>query len=284
MLELDQDYVGRDFTMSIKAFNPNLLDGGLTGIVIGQYLQSVTKSLSLGLEAVWQRPYMNAAPEAQISYGARYKGAGWVASAGIQAAGALQLTYWRKLAERVEAGVESQLKLLDAPMIGIRREGVTTIGAKYDFRGSTMRAQVDTTGRLGCLLEKRVAPMVTLAFSGEMDHFKVSTYLTSLSFSLSFIMILMRVTLEPSKGWDIRIYRECFRRSYGPATNRSIHIDTFLNRPKMTCKSECGILPPHVHKFAALHLHFLPWIFSICDTIIQVLRMEKDVHNVQGIS
>lgn len=175
MLQLDNDYVGKDFTASIKSYNPSLLDGGLTGILIGHYLQSVTKSLSVGLEAVWQRQSMVTAPEAAVSYAARYQGAGWVASAGLQSAGALSLTYWRKLAEQVEAGVESQLKLSDG-IQALRAEGVTTIGAKYAFRQSTLRAQVDTAGKLGCLMERRVAPMVTLTFAGEMDHYKVRPY------------------------------------------------------------------------------------------------------------
>ncbi|EGX50249.1 translocase of outer mitochondrial membrane [Orbilia oligospora] len=183
MLQLDQDYIGKDFSASIKAFNPSVLDGGLTGIVIGQYLQSVTKSLSLGLETVWQRQSMAASPEALVSYVARYQGSGWVASAGLQAAGALQMTYWRKLAERVEAGVESVLKVAPVRPGVFAGEGITTIGAKYDFRQSSLRAQVDTSGKLGVHLERRVAPMVTLAFSGEMDHYK-STAKVGLSVSI----------------------------------------------------------------------------------------------------
>ncbi|KAK6349818.1 translocase of outer mitochondrial membrane [Orbilia brochopaga] len=172
MLQVDNDYTGKDFSASLKAINPNLLDGGMTGIFIMQYLQSVTKSLSLGLEAVWQRQSMVTAPEALVSYAAKYQGAGWVASVGLQAAGALQLTYWRKLAERVEAGVESNLKVMPTGPYSVAAEGVTTIGAKYEFRQSSLKAQVDTSGKLGVLLERRVAPMVTLTFSGEMDHYK----------------------------------------------------------------------------------------------------------------
>ena len=56
---------------------------------------------------------------------------------------------------------------------GGRKEGTTTVGAKYDFRASTFRAQVDSTGKLSCLLEKRVLPPIQLVFAGEMDHFKV---------------------------------------------------------------------------------------------------------------
>ncbi len=56
---------------------------------------------------------------------------------------------------------------------GSRKEGTTTVGAKYDFRTSTFRAQLDSSGKLSCLLEKRVLPPVQITFAGEMDHFKV---------------------------------------------------------------------------------------------------------------
>lgn len=65
---------------------------------------------------------------------------------------------------------------------GMRKEGVTTIGAKYEFRMSTFRAQVDTQGRLCCMLEKRIAPTVSLTFVGDVDHFKVCS-IVSLWFS-----------------------------------------------------------------------------------------------------
>jgi len=81
----------------------------------------------------------------------------------------------------VEAGVDCHLSLAGGMARGggggmmggsMRKEGVTTLGAKYDFRMSTFRAQVDTQGKLSCLLEKRVAPAVTLTFAGDVDHFK----------------------------------------------------------------------------------------------------------------
>jgi mitochondrial import receptor subunit TOM40 len=56
---------------------------------------------------------------------------------------------------------------------GMKKDGITTVGLKYDFRNSTFRAQLDTQGKLSCLLEKRVAPAVTLTFAGDMDHAKV---------------------------------------------------------------------------------------------------------------
>lgn len=179
MLQLDNEYTGNDFTASLKTLNPSAIDGGLTGIFIGSYLQSVTPSLALGLEAIWQRAAMNQGPETAVSYCAKYKGDDWIASAQLQAQGAINTSYWRKLTDKVEAGVDLNLQFGGmggaGGMMGMPagKEGITTIGAKYDFRMSTFRAQVDSTGKLSCLLEKRVAPPVQLTFAAEMDQFKV---------------------------------------------------------------------------------------------------------------
>ena len=179
MIQIENDYQGHDFTASVKALNPSVLDGGLTGIVIGQYLQSITSGLALGVEGIWQRQAMSTGPESAVNYFAKYKGSDWVASVQL-AQGAINTTYWRKLAEKVEAGAELSMQLQSAmagrsALMGsaTQREAVATLGAKYDFRASTFRAQVDSTGRLSTLLEKRVLPFVQLSFAGELDQFKV---------------------------------------------------------------------------------------------------------------
>lgn len=179
MLQLDNEYNGADFNASLKAINPSILEGGLTGIYIGSYLQSLTPSLAVGIETVWQRQAMNAGPETALSYSAKYKGSDWIASVQLlQAQNAISTTYWRRLTDKVEAGVDLNLQF--APGIGgglmgagSRKEGTTTVGAKYDFRTSTFRAQLDSSGKLSCLLEKRVLPPVQISFAGEMDHLKV---------------------------------------------------------------------------------------------------------------
>lgn len=177
MAQIDNEYVGSDFTASLKTVNPSIIEGGLTGIFIASYLQSVTPSLALGLEGVWQRAALNQGPETAISYCAKYKGSDWIASAQLQAQGVLQTSYWRRLSEKVEAGVDLNLALQGGnPMMGgPSKEGVTTVGAKYAFHMSTFRAQVDSTGKLSCLWEKRVAPPVQITFAADMDHFKVSS-------------------------------------------------------------------------------------------------------------
>ena len=110
MFTIEQDYTGADFTAAAKAMNPSILEGGLTGIFVADYLQSITPRLALGLNAVWQRAAMNQGPDTMISYAARYKGDDWIGTAQVApGAGSLRVSYWKRLAEKVEAGVALDL-------------------------------------------------------------------------------------------------------------------------------------------------------------------------------
>jgi len=176
MSSIEHEYVGSDFTSSLKMLNPSYLEGGLTGIFILSHLQSITRRLSLGIETVWQRAALNQPPESAMSYAARYKAEDWIATAQLHAQGALNATYWRRLSEKVQAGVDMTLQVAPSQtmMGGLQKEGITAVGVKYDFRMSTFRAQVDSKGKLGCLLEKRVAPPVMMSFCADVDHVTVS--------------------------------------------------------------------------------------------------------------
>lgn len=182
-VSLEQDYTGDDFTAQLKSINPSVLEGGLTGMFIGSYMQSITPRLSLGLEGVWQKPGGEMGPEAALSYAGRYKGDDWIGSLQLLTQGGLQGSYWRRLTDKVETGVDVNLQFAGGnPMMGARKEGSATLGAKYEFSRSIFRAQVDSQGKVGCLLEKMVAPPVRLTFAGEMDHAKVSNLPTPCSF------------------------------------------------------------------------------------------------------
>lgn len=178
MVQLEADYVGADFTANLKAMNPSILSGVPEGIFVGSYMQALTPRLALGLETMFQRVGADQGPETFTSYAARYKGDDWIASAQLLAQGSVQATYWRRLAERVEAGLEVNLSFLGLTgaggMMGMaaRNEGIATLGAKYDFRTSVFRGQIDTTGKVSAVLEKRIAQPVQITFAGEMDHAK----------------------------------------------------------------------------------------------------------------
>jgi mitochondrial import receptor subunit TOM40 len=176
MAQFEHEYTGNDFTASLKMMNPSYLEGGLTGIFIGSYFQSLTPKLALGMETLWQRQGLTMGPGCYVSYCGRYKSNDWIATAQIHSAmGTINTSYWRKISERVQAGVDMSIGIVPSGggMMGggLQKEGVTTLGAKYDFRMSNFRAQIDSKGKMSCLLEKRVGPPLTMTFAADIDHF-----------------------------------------------------------------------------------------------------------------
>lgn len=188
VLQVENEYHGDDFSASVKLLNPSIMEGGLTAIVIGDYMQAITSRFAVGLEGVWQRPSMGQKPETAMSYAARYKTPEWIASAQLHATGQLGASYWRRLSDKLEAGVDCQLQFAPgmggAGMFGgMRKEGQTTVGVKYNFLTSVYRAQIDSTGKVGCVLEKRIAPSISINFAAEIDQWK-NTHKLGLGVSL----------------------------------------------------------------------------------------------------
>ncbi|ODV80744.1 uncharacterized protein CANTADRAFT_20313 [Suhomyces tanzawaensis NRRL Y-17324] len=188
MVQLEQDYQGSDFSINLKALNPSFISGGFTGVAVGSLLQSLTPAFSIGLETMYSRQAMVAPPDAAVNYFARYNAGNWIASAQLQAQGALVASFWRKVTDKVEAGIETQIAasvkpladpMMSAAPIGYESvvEGLTTIGAKYEYRSAVFRGQVDSAGKVSAFIEKRVLPTISLLFSGEIDHLKNSSRL-----------------------------------------------------------------------------------------------------------
>lgn len=174
MMQFEHDFVGRDFSVNAKAVNPSPIDG--TGVYVGNVLQSVTKKLALGVEGLLQRPQPGLS-DLTVSYFAKYTGGEspltpWIATTQyIPAQGVLQATYWQKLSEKLE--VAADLQVLASSQ---RRDAMATLGARWDFRMATFRAQLDSGGKVSALLEQRFAPSFSFMLAGEIDHFKVRLY------------------------------------------------------------------------------------------------------------
>ncbi|AOA64561.1 TOM (translocase of outer membrane) complex component [Komagataella phaffii CBS 7435] len=181
MAQLEQDYQGNDFSFNFKALNPSILDGRFTGVAVGSLLQALTPKLAVGLESVYSVQHPSYPAEAAVSYVARYNNTNWIATAQLQAQGSLSTSFWRKVTENVEAGIETNLQATMKPLtdpimgapVGFQPviEGTTTLGAKYEFRQSVFRGQIDSQGKVACFLEKRILPTVSILFSGELNHF-----------------------------------------------------------------------------------------------------------------
>lgn len=167
MLQLEGDYQGEDYGVNVKGINP--APDLSTGIYTASYLQAVTANLAVGAERVTQRTA--SAAESRTSLVGRYVGEGgdWVGTVQVGGGGpgAIQASYWQRLDDKVEAGVELQTMI--APGV---REAVATMGAKWEFRASTFRGQVDTTGKVQAVLEEKLAPGFSILFSGDLDHAK----------------------------------------------------------------------------------------------------------------
>lgn len=168
MIQMEQDYQGRDYSVNLRAINPSPTD--LTGIYMGNYLQSLTRNLAVGVEALYQRPTPMQS-ETNVSYMFKYTSGlrDWIATAQFQPAGILMASYWQKLSEKLD--VAAELSVIAAQQAQ-RRTAVATLSAKYELRMSTFRAQLDSTGKVSALLEQRFAPTFAFLFAGEIDHFK----------------------------------------------------------------------------------------------------------------
>lgn len=173
MLQIEHDYQGRDYSINLKAMNPSPVD--LTGMYIGNILQSVTKHLALGVEGLYQRPQPDLSDLA-LSYLIKYTGGEnptlpWIGTAQLSPTqGLLQTTYWHKLSEKLEVAADLQLIANSQ-----RRDAIATLGARWDLRMATFRAQLDSTGKVSALLEQRFAPSFSFLVAGEIDHFRVRT-------------------------------------------------------------------------------------------------------------
>lgn len=170
-LQIEHDRIGLDYTFTAGAVNPSLADG--TGIYTAAYLQSVTKNLALGFDCVYQKvaPMMDGST---VSYSAKYTGSqkDWIATAQLNTArGVFTSSYWQKISERVEAAAE--LEVVPA-LVPTERKALATVGAKYDFRTSSFRSQVDSKGRIYALLEQRFTPVFIFQMAGMIDHWNVS--------------------------------------------------------------------------------------------------------------
>ncbi|KAJ3145086.1 translocase of outer mitochondrial membrane [Geranomyces michiganensis] len=217
MVQLEHDHVASDYSLNVKAVNPNPFDkppswaprtasgapstaSSATGVYQLAYLQSVTPAVALGTELVYQRMRPES-EESALSFALRYAPAPTVPVAppanlplGMPSpfppvdpkapsqvfttvyspgTGLVHSSYWRRINQRLEVCAEMQLLLTPFGKMGPgRREGLATLGFKLDTIHSTMRGQVDTTGRLSAILEERIAPGIGFQLSGEIDYAK----------------------------------------------------------------------------------------------------------------
>lgn len=170
MLQAELDYTGGDYSVNVKAINPDITDQA-TGIYTGSYLQSVTKNVALGVECVLQRmpnPMKRFSVLTDVAWNVAGKvrvGQDGLFTVNVQQLAAIQASYWHRVSDKIELATEWQ-----AIMMGPKRDAVTSISAKFDFKQALIRAQVDSAGKVGLVYEEKLFPGFSLILSGEIDQ------------------------------------------------------------------------------------------------------------------
>ncbi|BFZ25562.1 hypothetical protein BsWGS_28602 [Bradybaena similaris] len=160
--QLSCDYRGGDYTLAFTA--GNIDPANLTGMLIGHYLQSITRSLALGAEIMYQRG--SHIPEGSVgvmSLAGRWAGQKWQLSANISPmTGNLHACTWKKLHECLQLGLELDTNVNTSV-------STATMACQLDIPVAdvTFRGQMDNKWFVSAVLEKKLAALpVTLTFSG----------------------------------------------------------------------------------------------------------------------
>lgn len=159
---VDFEMSGPDYTANLKTINPDVVQG--TGILCFDYLQTVTRGLALGVEAMAQKAPTGAMDSA-LTFVGRKIGKDYIATANLGLNGSIQATYYQKVNEQISIGTE-----LEVLANSSQRESVFTVGGKFDFKQATFRCQIDSHGKVAAVLEEKLAPGLSFVMSGEIDH------------------------------------------------------------------------------------------------------------------
>jgi len=163
------DYKGKDFTASFTAVNTDIVQN--TGILIGQYLQRVTKNFDLGTELIFQ--YGSSVPNGRMAFyslGWRYFGKQWQFSGALNPLGSLHLYYHHQSTSPIQFGVEFESNVRTM-------ESQTTFSYQVDLNKAnlTFKGMVDSNWNAGAVMEKRLMPLpFTFVLSGFLNHVKPS--------------------------------------------------------------------------------------------------------------
>jgi mitochondrial import receptor subunit TOM40 len=168
MYQLEGEYLGSDYSLNAKAINMHPGDG--TGIYTLGYFQSITSRIAVGLEGMLQRPFPDLTEAGMSLFGRFAANSSQIFTLTLQNLVGVQASYFHKVSEQVELASEWQ-GLLAGPQM----ESVASISGKFTYRQATVRAQVDSLGKLGVFLEERILGTVSLLISGEIDHWKAKS-------------------------------------------------------------------------------------------------------------
>lgn len=164
--QLTTDWVGRYFTASLTAVNPNRYMQ--PSLVAAQYLHAVTSNIAIGAEVVYdtQAGAKHVGGRvASLSAAARVKSGEnlWTATAGT--AGADLCAYFR-VSDSIQFGIESNIAFQTRKATGL-------ISYQVNFSKCTFRGMMDSTWTVGAVMERSLDFIpLTLSLSTSLNHVK----------------------------------------------------------------------------------------------------------------
>ncbi len=125
------------------------------------YLQSVTKKLSLGGELMAQ--YGPGGQMAGMTLAGRYKADAWTGTLSAAPVGVVNASYVHMLNPKTAVAADLNVDLAHS-------EAVATFGYQYAFTAATFRAQISSKGQVAALMEQELFPTIAFTLAGALDH------------------------------------------------------------------------------------------------------------------
>lgn len=132
-------------------------------IVALTHLHALTKSLSLGGEAMVQTRSGFSA----FTLGGRYHTDGHAVALSVASYGPIMVNYVREVSPKVSFATELFID-------GRSKESTVSAGYRFELSRACVTGHIDSTGKVGAVLEERVNPALSLTLCGELDHLKDS--------------------------------------------------------------------------------------------------------------
>jgi len=155
-LSWDVDYKGQDFCAGA-----NYTYGGIYGM---SYLQSITPSTCLGIQAIHQWPrtiIMGAGRYRNMSHNGKK---GDIITGSVDnGRGVVTTSYTRKVSDTLSLASEYQFS-------SGSKESLTQVGAKYTYQTFMYSANIDSSGRVAATIDLMVTEQMRLSFSGLILH------------------------------------------------------------------------------------------------------------------
>jgi len=151
---VELDWKGSHWYGNFKWGNP-----GIYGI---SYMQSVSPSLSLGMETI----YHHKQAMSLLTLGGRYDTKQYIAT-GLVTAGHFSASYTHKISDRVNLATEFTASWPTGTL-----ETLYSVGFEYSLRTSHLKAHVDSNGKVSAIVEEMMNQATRIAVCAELDHKK----------------------------------------------------------------------------------------------------------------